>query len=96
MPKYLPQHPTVEHPSLCSSPHVRDQASHPYKITGKITAVYIFILMFFNNTLEKYIKYATVDSFLLWCLSTSYWHKQGEQSMKRTQSFNSKSQGKEA
>jgi len=29
--KCYPQHPVLKHLSLCSSLHVRDQASHPYK-----------------------------------------------------------------
>jgi hypothetical protein len=33
--------------SLCSSPKVRDQVSHPYSTTGKITVLYILIFMFF-------------------------------------------------
>jgi hypothetical protein len=31
--------------SLCSSPKVRDQVSHPYSTTGKITVLYILILV---------------------------------------------------
>jgi hypothetical protein len=34
-------------PSLCSSPKVRDQVSHPYSTTGKITVFYILIFRFF-------------------------------------------------
>jgi hypothetical protein len=33
---------------LCSSPKVRDQLSHPYSTTGKITVFYILILRFFD------------------------------------------------
>jgi hypothetical protein len=32
--------------SLCSSPKVRDQVSHPYNTTGKITVLYILIFRF--------------------------------------------------
>jgi hypothetical protein len=32
--------------TLCSSPKVRDQVSHPYSITGKITVLYILIFRF--------------------------------------------------
>jgi hypothetical protein len=33
--------------SLCSSPNVRDQVSHPYSTTGKITVLCILIFIFF-------------------------------------------------
>jgi hypothetical protein len=33
--------------SLCSSLKVRDQVSHPYSITSKITVLYILIFRFF-------------------------------------------------
>jgi hypothetical protein len=33
-PKCLPRHPIVKH--VCSSLNAKDQASHPYKRTGKI------------------------------------------------------------
>jgi hypothetical protein len=33
--------------SLCSSLKVRDQVSHPYSTTGKITVLYISILILF-------------------------------------------------
>jgi hypothetical protein len=32
-------------PCLCSSPKVRDQVSHPYSTSGKITVLYILILV---------------------------------------------------
>jgi hypothetical protein len=32
--------------SICSSLNVRDQVSHPYRTTGKITVLYIIIFMF--------------------------------------------------
>jgi polysaccharide pyruvyl transferase WcaK-like protein len=32
--------------SLCSSLSVRDQVSHPYKTTGKITVLYTQIFVF--------------------------------------------------
>ena len=38
--------------SLCSSLDVRDQASRPYKTTGKITVLYIVIFIFFDSKLE--------------------------------------------
>jgi hypothetical protein len=44
-PKYLPQHSV-----LCSqqtSPKVRDQVSHPYNTTGKITVLCILIFTLF-------------------------------------------------
>jgi hypothetical protein len=34
--------------SLCSSPKVRDQVSHPYSTTGKISVFYILIFRFFD------------------------------------------------
>jgi hypothetical protein len=36
--------------SLCSSLQVRDQVSHPYSTTGKITVLYILIFMFLDNS----------------------------------------------
>jgi hypothetical protein len=42
--KYLPQHsPFSKTLSLCSSPKVRDQVSHPYSTTGKITVLYVLM-----------------------------------------------------
>jgi hypothetical protein len=38
--------------SLCSSLKVRDQVSHPYRTTGKITVLYILIFMFFDMRRE--------------------------------------------
>jgi hypothetical protein len=35
--------------SLSSSLNVRDQASHPYRTTGKIIVLYILIFMFLNS-----------------------------------------------
>jgi hypothetical protein len=35
--------------SLCSSHNVRDQVSHPYRTTGKITVVYILVFMFLDS-----------------------------------------------
>jgi hypothetical protein len=34
--------------SLCSSHKVRDQVSHPYSTTGKITIFYILLFIFFD------------------------------------------------
>jgi hypothetical protein len=33
--------------SLCSSPNVRNQVSHPYRTTGKIIALHILVFKFF-------------------------------------------------
>jgi polysaccharide pyruvyl transferase WcaK-like protein len=38
--------------SLCSSLSVRDQVSHPYKITGKTTVLYTLIFVFLDSNLE--------------------------------------------
>jgi hypothetical protein len=37
---------------LYSSLKVRDQVSHPYRTTGKITVLYILIFMFLNSRRE--------------------------------------------
>jgi hypothetical protein len=38
--KYPPQHSVLKTLSLCSSLKVRDQVSHPYSTTAKITVSY--------------------------------------------------------
>jgi hypothetical protein len=38
--------------NLCSSPNVRDQVSHPYKIAGKIIVLYILIFTYIDNRRE--------------------------------------------
>jgi hypothetical protein len=42
-PNILPNTLFSKTPSLCSSLKVRDQVSHPYSTTGKITVLYILI-----------------------------------------------------
>jgi hypothetical protein len=54
-PKYPPQHSVLKNLSLCSSPKVRDQVSHPYSTTGKITVLYILIFTFFDIRREDKI-----------------------------------------
>jgi hypothetical protein len=49
--KYLPQHSVLRTLSLCSSLRVRDQVSHPYNTTGKITVLYILIFRFRSKAL---------------------------------------------
>jgi hypothetical protein len=39
--------------SLCSLPKVRDQVSHPYSTTSKITVLYILIFRFFDMRREE-------------------------------------------
>jgi hypothetical protein len=38
--------------SLCSTPKVRDQVSHPYSTNGKITIMYISVFWFFDMRRE--------------------------------------------
>jgi hypothetical protein len=37
--------------SLCSSPSVRDQVSHPYKTTGNTTVLYTLIFVFLDPSM---------------------------------------------
>jgi hypothetical protein len=39
-------------PSMCSFCNLRDQVSHPYKTTGKITVLIVLIIMCLDNWLE--------------------------------------------
>ena len=39
--------------NLRSSLNVRDHVSHPYKIRGKITILYILVLKFLDSKLER-------------------------------------------
>ena len=39
--EYLLQHPVLEHPQHTFSLNVRNQLSHPYKTTGKISSLYL-------------------------------------------------------
>jgi hypothetical protein len=48
--KYSPQHPVLKTLSLCSSPNVRDQVSHPNKSRGKIVVLYNLIFIFLDST----------------------------------------------
>jgi phosphate starvation-inducible membrane PsiE len=38
--------------NLCSSLYLRDQVSHPYKTTGKMTVLYILIFTFLASRQE--------------------------------------------
>jgi hypothetical protein len=38
--------------SLCCSPNVRDQVSHPYKTTGRIMVLYILTFTFLDSRQE--------------------------------------------
>jgi hypothetical protein len=50
--KYSPQHPVLKHPQSIVFCSVRDQVSHPYKITGKITVFYVLIFKFLEGRQE--------------------------------------------
>jgi hypothetical protein len=47
-----PQHSVLKNLSLCSSHKVRDQVSHPYSTTGRITVLYILIFRIFDMRRE--------------------------------------------
>ena len=49
--KYITQHPIPNTFSLCSFLCVREQVSHPYKITGKIMAWCISVFIFLDRKL---------------------------------------------
>jgi hypothetical protein len=50
--RYLPNTLFSKILSLCSSFKVRDQVSHPYDTTGKITVLHILICRFFDMRQE--------------------------------------------
>jgi hypothetical protein len=50
-------------PSACVPPCVSNQVSHPYKTTGKIIVLYIFIFKFLDSNLE--------DNRFMFCVITS-------------------------
>jgi hypothetical protein len=52
-PKYLPQYLFLITLNLCSSFNVRDEASHPFKTTEKITVLYILIFVFLDSKLKN-------------------------------------------
>jgi hypothetical protein len=63
--KYLPQHTVLKKTlSLCSSLKVRDQVSHPYSTTGKITVPYILIFRVFlyETGRQKILNYILIFS----------------------------------
>jgi hypothetical protein len=49
-PKYYPQHPILKHPQLTFLPQCERPSFAPYKTTGKIIVVHIFI--FLDSKLE--------------------------------------------
>jgi hypothetical protein len=55
IPKYLPQHPVLEHPQPMFSLSVRGKASYSYETRGKITVTYILIFLFLDGELEDRI-----------------------------------------
>jgi len=50
--KYSPQHPILKHPQPAFLPQCLHQVSHPYKMTGKIIVLYIFIFKFLVSKLD--------------------------------------------
>ena len=51
-PKYSPQHPIVKQPQPPFLPQCDDHVSHPYTTTGKITVLFVLILMCLDSKLE--------------------------------------------
>ena len=54
-PEHSPQHPIRQHPQPTFLPqrgNVSDQVSHPYRTTGKITALKVLIFKFLDSRLE--------------------------------------------
>jgi len=52
--KYSPQYPILRHPQPVFSVNVSDQVSYPYKTTGKIMEVNVFLILNLYGNLQLY------------------------------------------
>jgi hypothetical protein len=51
-PSHLTPHTNIEHFHPLFLPELRDQALHPFKLTGKIIVLYILLFIFLGSELE--------------------------------------------